>query len=154
MKVEEWLSNLKYESHGMTIEKIVNGSSVVVIDIKGWSTIVNSLGSENRAAVFQDSVGEFILEAINEKLENDKTKHKIWNKIQGDLSNNINVVMIESITAKTIKPYIGKRCKIYLKGGTTVISTIVEYVRRNIITDSDAYYYGAITKIELHDTNN
>lgn len=62
--------------------------------------------------------------------------------------------MIEAITTKSIKPYIGKRCKIYLKGGTNVISTITEYVRRNIITDSDAYYYKAITKIEIYDTNN
>lgn len=82
MKVSEWLSGLEYDSHGMTIEKTVNGSSVIIIDIRGWSTIVNSLGSENRAALFQDEVGKFILEAINEKLENDKQKKEEWAKIQ------------------------------------------------------------------------
>jgi hypothetical protein len=86
MKVSEWLSNLEYDSHSMTIEKIVNNSSVVVIDIRGWSTIVKSLGSENRAAVFQDSVGEFVLEAINEKLENDKTKQQIWEVIKESIT--------------------------------------------------------------------
>jgi TPP-dependent 2-oxoacid decarboxylase len=113
MKVEEWLSNLKYESHGMTIEKIVNGSSVVVIDIRGWSTIVKSLGSENRAAVFQDSVGEFILEAINEKLENDKTKQKIWEVIKEGITQEA-VDELNSIPRDILK----ETAKKYLKNDT------------------------------------
>lgn len=82
MIIQEWLSGLEYDSHGMTIEKSVNGSPIIVIDIRGWSTIVSSLGSEHKAALFQDLVGKFVLEAINEKLENDEQKEKIWKVIK------------------------------------------------------------------------
>lgn len=86
MTVQEQLSDLEYDSDGMFITKHIDGGPVKVLDIRGQSTIVNSLGSENRAALFQDKVGRFVLEAINEKLENDKQKEKVWEKIQEDLA--------------------------------------------------------------------
>jgi len=92
MKVQEWLSGLEYDADGMTIEKTVNNSQVIIFDIKGWSTIVNSLGNEHKAALFQDSVGEFILEAINEKLQNDKEKDRVWKLIVGSKFKIINKI--------------------------------------------------------------
>lgn len=82
MTVQEWLSGLEYNSDGITIEKTISGSPVVILDIRGWSTLVSNLGNTDKAALFQDSVGQFVLEAINEKLENDKQKKEEWAKIQ------------------------------------------------------------------------
>ena len=97
MKVSEWLSDLRYDSDGITIEKTINDSSVVILDIRGWSTITNNLGSTDKAALFQDSVGQFVLEAINEKLENDKQKEGIWKLIAKGLN-----ITVEEAKSKSL----------------------------------------------------
>jgi hypothetical protein len=84
MKVEEWLKDLEYDSDGICITK----NRIVVLDIKGWFTLVDTFNNENLAAVFQDEIGKFVLEAINEKLKNDKFKKKILDKIEKDLIDN------------------------------------------------------------------
>ena len=57
--------------------------------------------------------------------------------------------MKQIITSRTINQFIGKRCRITFKDNSSVIATINEYVRRNIITDSDSYYYDKIKNIEI-----
>lgn len=92
MKVEEWLSGLEYDSAGMFITKHINGGPVKVLDIRGWSTLVKSFDSEDKAALFQDAVGEFILQAINEKLENDKSKENIWKLIEKEIGKKFKII--------------------------------------------------------------
>lgn len=73
MKVEEWLKDLEYDSDGICITK----NNIVVLDIKGWFTLVDTFNNENLAAVFQDEIGKFVLEAINEKLQSEKNKQNL-----------------------------------------------------------------------------
>lgn len=83
MKIEEWLSNLKYDSEIQMIHK----DNIKILDIRGWGSLVRSFPSTEEAAKFQDSVGEFVISAINEKLENDKFKINLWDNIQKRLKN-------------------------------------------------------------------
>jgi hypothetical protein len=91
MKVSEWLSNLEYDSDGICITKDINNDFIKILDIRGWSTLSKAFDSMDRAALFQDSVGEFILEAINEKLENDKQKKELCKKFSENLNDYVTV---------------------------------------------------------------
>ena len=41
----------------------------MVADVRGWGRIQNEFNTEEEAAIFQDNVGRFIVEAIREKIE-------------------------------------------------------------------------------------
>lgn len=57
--------------------------------------------------------------------------------------------MITDITAVTIKPYIGQRVLVESNSGIKSFHTILEYIRGNIITDSDALHKKNIRSISL-----
>ena len=46
-----------------------NGGMKMLLDVRGWGVIQKLFKNEDEACEFQDSLGAFIAEAINEKLE-------------------------------------------------------------------------------------
>ena len=75
MTIQEWFKNgVQYDSEGTQIwavEKTKDADYLHhVADIRGWGEIQNLFKLDmNKAAEFQDRIGKFIAEAINEKLE-------------------------------------------------------------------------------------
>lgn len=66
--VISWLNNLEYDGHGTQIWSIhKDGHYQHIADVRGWGAIQN-LGLESPQK-FQDDVGKFIVEAIQEKVE-------------------------------------------------------------------------------------
>jgi hypothetical protein len=76
MTIEKWLSDLHYDKFSQTIwNKSGNdGDSQMVADIRGWGFLEYKFETVDEAAKFQDEVGEFIAEAIREKIERLKNK--------------------------------------------------------------------------------
>ena len=64
MKVEEWL--VKVEA---TNNYIFSKDGYMVAEVRGWGTLQYKFNTANEAAKFQDEVGKFIADAINEKIE-------------------------------------------------------------------------------------
>ncbi len=68
MKIEEWLTgDIKYDSLGQFIT--CNNGKNRICDIRGWGAISHKFKDMEEADKFQDSVGEFIVLAIKEKLQ-------------------------------------------------------------------------------------
>lgn len=83
MTIQEWLSGLEYKKNPSGA--IFNSQDVCVLDITGFGVFSRIFPSTEKSLEFLDSVGQFVLEAINEKLENDKEKDRIWKVIQAML---------------------------------------------------------------------
>lgn len=47
----------------------VKGGQQMLAELRGWGQIQNMFKSQEEAAAFQDAIGDFIAEAINEKIE-------------------------------------------------------------------------------------
>ena len=73
MTIEKWLSNVEYDKFGGTYiwNKEQDGSIEMVATIRGWGAIQNLFETNGEAEKFQDAVGEFIAQAIKEKIERD-----------------------------------------------------------------------------------
>lgn len=90
MTIKEWLSNVYYDEVGTHIwNKEKDGGSQLIVDVRGWGRIQNEFEFPKEkgesdiehkrrilhaAAKFQDQVGEFITEAIKEKIQRDYGK--------------------------------------------------------------------------------
>ena len=76
MTIEKWLSNLHYDKFSQTIWNKAgdDGDAQMVADIRGWGFIQYRFDTAGEAAKFQDEVGEFVAEAIREKIERLKNK--------------------------------------------------------------------------------
>lgn len=74
--IETWLSDVYYDEWGTHIWNRVDkeGGSQLIADIRGWGRLQNEFKTEEEAIEFQDSVGQFIVEAIREKIERLKEK--------------------------------------------------------------------------------
>ena len=71
MTIEKWLSDVYYDNYGQYIWNRLNkkGSVEMVAEIRGWSSLQYEFKTEEEAEKFQDEVGEFIAQAIREKIE-------------------------------------------------------------------------------------
>lgn len=69
--IEQWLSDVYYDNFGQYLwNKIDNdGGSQMIGEIRGWGALQNQFDTEEQASKFQDEVGEFIAQAIREKIE-------------------------------------------------------------------------------------
>lgn len=78
MTIKEWLGEKAiYDPGGQIIfaDPIGDGSKLQIIaDIRGWGAIQNLFKNKDQAqaANFQDQLGQFITDAINEKLSREK----------------------------------------------------------------------------------
>lgn len=70
-KIKQWLGdNIIYDACGQMIFAVrENGHQEIIADIRGWGAIQNLFPDDyEKAAEFQDALGEFIAEAIKEKV--------------------------------------------------------------------------------------
>ena len=76
MTVQQWLSNVYYDKFGiMILNKECEDCPIqTVADIRGWGELLNEFANVNEVNNFQDEVGEFIVEAIREKIERQRVK--------------------------------------------------------------------------------
>lgn len=72
MTIEKWLKNVKYDQYGGTYiwNEDEKGGLQMVATVRGWGALQNEFKTEE-AGKFQDEVGEFIAQAIREKVERD-----------------------------------------------------------------------------------
>jgi len=79
MTLEEWLGDVQYDESSISIWNRASstrfGEKVQqpVCDVRGWSLIRMAIPDETEAINFQDGVGQFIAEAIREKIERERT---------------------------------------------------------------------------------
>jgi hypothetical protein len=72
MTIEKWLSDVYYDEYGTHIwNKEQDGGNQLVADIRGWGRLQNEFSIQEEAEKFQDQVGQFIVQAIKEKIERD-----------------------------------------------------------------------------------
>jgi hypothetical protein len=77
MTIEKWLKNVYYDEFGTHIwNKDKEGDIQKVADIRGWGAIQNLFKTQKEAEEFQDKVGKFIADAINEKVQRDFGENK------------------------------------------------------------------------------
>jgi hypothetical protein len=73
-KLMKYIGKVEYDDCGGYIRGVgKNGDHQMIADIgaRGWGATQNTFKSEEEAEQFQDEVGRFIADAINEKLERD-----------------------------------------------------------------------------------
>jgi hypothetical protein len=72
MTIEKWLKNVYYDEYGQYLwSKDSTGGSQMIGEVRGWGALQNKFKTEEEAATFQDEVGKFIADAINEKVQRD-----------------------------------------------------------------------------------
>lgn len=80
-----------------------NGEEMqMLLDVRGWGAIQNLFDDEDKAADFQDKLGKWYVEAINEKLEREKNPDKdLGSDIRNKLSpiNNL-IAMIDDTSVR------------------------------------------------------
>ena len=75
MTVQEWLKDVKCEHR-----YLFSDDGKMVAEVRGWGTLQYVFKTAEEAAKFQDKVGDFIAEAINEKI--DRLKQNKQGRIQ------------------------------------------------------------------------
>ncbi len=112
MTIEKWLKNLTYSPDATMIFSVDKGGDHnLVLQVRGWGALISGPfpGKESEAAKFQDSIGEFVVEAIKEKLKNDATNdNPDLNKIFLEL---IEAMEDQSATLNSFGSNIANICK-------------------------------------------
>lgn len=67
MSIKEYIGKAEYNADGQMI--FCGKDEQHLCDIRGWGRINKLFGFHSKAIAFQDSVGQFIADAINEKLQ-------------------------------------------------------------------------------------
>lgn len=68
-EIREYIGTAKYDREGILIMAFQkNGDEQHLLDVRGWGHLQNKFGSEQDAIFFQDAIGQFVTDAINEKL--------------------------------------------------------------------------------------
>ena len=81
MTIQEWFkSGVQYDSNGGQIWAINDAEYLHhVADVRGWGELQNLFKLDmDKAAEFQDKVGKFIAEAINDKLERERQSEQFY----------------------------------------------------------------------------
>lgn len=71
MKLEEWLKDIYYDPYGQYLWSLQDedGGSQMIGEVRGWGALQHLFKTEDEASKFQDEVGKFIADAINEKIQ-------------------------------------------------------------------------------------
>ena len=69
MKIQQWLKDVYYDEYGQYLWSKQSDGSQMIGEIRGWGRLQNEFQTEEEAAKFQDEIGKFIAEAINEKIQ-------------------------------------------------------------------------------------
>lgn len=69
MTIEQWLKDVYYDEWGNCIwSRDKDGDNNMIADIRGWGILQYKFKTVEEAEKFHDEVGEFITQAIKEKL--------------------------------------------------------------------------------------
>ena len=73
MTLKEWLKDVYYDAWGQRLwsKQDEDGGSQMIGEIRGWGALQHEFETEAESAIFQDKVGKFIADAINEKIQRD-----------------------------------------------------------------------------------
>lgn len=63
-KLQQWLKDVNYDH-----KFIWSDDGYMIAEIRGWGMLKHMFPTPDEASDFQDKVGKFIAEAINEKIE-------------------------------------------------------------------------------------
>lgn len=71
MNIENWLKDVYYDEFGQYLwsKQDADGGSQMIGEIRGWGALQHKFKTSEEASAFQDEVGRFIAEAINEKVK-------------------------------------------------------------------------------------
>lgn len=72
MKIEQWLKDVFYDPYGgqyLWSKQDDDGGSQMVGEVRGWGALQHGFKTPEESAKFQDEVGKFIADAINEKVQ-------------------------------------------------------------------------------------
>jgi hypothetical protein len=70
MTIKEFIGKAVYDPTGTMIwARRENEELQYLLDVRGWGAIQNLFKTETEAAAFQDQIGRFVADAINEKLK-------------------------------------------------------------------------------------
>lgn len=90
MTIEKWLEDVHYDNLGTCIwNREKDGGNQMIADIRGWGAIQNEFKTNEEAEKFQDEVGEFIVEAIKEKLARTSSQTEISDEEIEKVSNTL-----------------------------------------------------------------
>jgi hypothetical protein len=73
MTLKKWLKDVYYDQFGQYLwsKQDADEGSQMVGEIRGWGALQNEFKTVEEASAFQDEVGKFIADAINEKVQRD-----------------------------------------------------------------------------------
>jgi hypothetical protein len=73
MTIKQWLKDIYYDEYGQYLwsKQTKDGGSQMVGEVRGWGALQNVFKTEEEATKFQDEIGKFIADAINEKVQRD-----------------------------------------------------------------------------------
>jgi hypothetical protein len=74
MTKEEWLKGLTYDAR---TQSLLDNKSNKIIDLRGWAKLQKEFDTLDKCNNFQEGIGQFIIDAINEKLEKEKQLKQI-----------------------------------------------------------------------------
>ena len=79
MTIEKWLADVYYDEYGTHIwnKEDADGGSQLVADIRGFGRLQNEFPTLKESEKFQDEVGEFIVQAIREKIARTSSQTEI-----------------------------------------------------------------------------
>lgn len=71
MTIEKWLSDVYYDEFGQYLWNRLddNQGSQMIGEVRGWGRLQQEFETPKDASKFQDEVGEFIAQAIREKIQ-------------------------------------------------------------------------------------
>jgi hypothetical protein len=70
--LQEWLRDVYYDEYGTYLwakDSEYYNQTIAIAEVRGWGAIQNKFSTIEEAEKFQDEVGKFIADAINEKIE-------------------------------------------------------------------------------------
>jgi len=71
MTIKQWLQNVHYDDYGQYLWAKHDDGNQLIGDVRGWGALQQEFKTEKEAEAFQDEVGKFIADAINEKVQRD-----------------------------------------------------------------------------------
>ena len=71
MTIQDWLKDVYYDEFGQYLwsKQSSDGGNQMIGEVRGWGALQNEFNTMEEASKFQDEVGKFIAEAINEKVQ-------------------------------------------------------------------------------------
>jgi hypothetical protein len=71
MTIKQWLQNVHYDDYGQYLWAKHDDGNQLIGEVRGWGALQQEFKTEKEAESFQDEVGKFIADAINEKVQRD-----------------------------------------------------------------------------------